>query len=211
MRIGILHEHPEWFLPLFGSEPRRIEHVRIDATALRWDPTERPAYDLLVNRMSPSAYLRGHGHPSSRRRVPAVRGELGRAGRQRLGAVALEISKSAQLDLFDALGMPFPRSRASTSLQALAAADRLRYPIVVRAEHRRQRRAHPAIRALGRSRCTSPAYAGPRHRRDRARAGVSSRRRRHHHRLELLDGHLLYAIRITPPASTGVPPGPTSG
>ena len=207
MRIGILHEHPEWFLPLFGALNRRgIEHVRIDATALRWDPTERPAYDLLVNRMSPSAYLRGHGHAIFATGaylqyveswdVPVVNGSA---------QWRLEISKSAQLDLFDALGMPFPRSRViNHASQALAAADRLRYPIVVKpniggsgARIQRFERWEDlgAAVAGGTLDLGIDATALVQEFLPAADGSIT--------RLELLDGHLLYAIRITPPADHG--------
>ena len=39
MRLAVLYEHPEWFVPLFAALERRgIDVVRIDATWLRWDP-----------------------------------------------------------------------------------------------------------------------------------------------------------------------------
>nr|MCU0627240.1 hypothetical protein [Gemmatimonadaceae bacterium] len=60
--IAILHEHPDWFRPLFRVlEARGIPYVRLDAAALAFDPaaTELP-WSLVVNRASPSAYLRGH-------------------------------------------------------------------------------------------------------------------------------------------------------
>ena len=207
MRIGILHEHPVWFLPLFAALNRRgIEYVRIDAAALRWDPTERPAYDLLVNRMSPSAYLRGHAHAIFATGaylqhveswdVPVVNGSA---------QWRLEISKSAQLDLFDALGVPCPRSRViNHASQAVAAADRLRYPIVVKPNiggsgARIQR--FDAVQAL------EAAVAG-----STLDLGIDSTALVQEFlpaaggsitRLELLDGHLLYAIRITPPEDHG--------
>ena len=61
--IGIFHEHPDWFRPLFTElERREIPYVRLDAASHRFDPSEREApYSLVVNRASPSAYLRAHG------------------------------------------------------------------------------------------------------------------------------------------------------
>ncbi len=60
--IAIYHEHPDWFRPLFAELDRRgIPYVRLDAAAHTFDPSERAApYSLVVNRASPSAYLRGH-------------------------------------------------------------------------------------------------------------------------------------------------------
>ena len=112
--IAILHEHPDWFRPLFAELERRdIPYVRLDAASLAWDPSERDApYALVFNRASPSAYLRGHGTSLfhtlhwlthvQRLGVPVVNGT---------DAYALELSKATQLDLLASLGLPFPRSR----------------------------------------------------------------------------------------------------
>jgi hypothetical protein len=207
MRIGILYEHPDWFLPLFAALNRRgLEYMRIDAGALRWDPTERPAFDLLVNRMSPSAYLRGRAHAIFATGaylqyveswdVPVVNGSA---------QWRLEISKSAQLDLFDALGVPFPRSQViNHPSQALAAADRLRYPILVK----------PNIGGSGAriQRFDVPQQLDGAITGGRLDLGIDSTALVQEFlpasdgaitRLELLDGDLLYAIRITPPAEHG--------
>ena len=207
MRIGILHEHPEWFLPLFSALNRRgIEYVRIDGAALRWDPTERPEYDLLVNRMSPSAYLRGHAHAIFATTaylqhveswdVPVVNGSA---------QWRLEISKSAQLDLFDALGVPCPRSRViNHACQAVAAAVGLRYPIVVK----------PNIGGSGAriQRFDTPQALSAAVAAGTLDLGIDSTALVQEFlpanggsitRLELLDGHLLYVIRITPPEDHG--------
>ena len=61
--IAIFHEHPDWFRPLFTElERREIPYVRLDAASHQFDPSEREVpYSLVVNRASPSAYLRAHG------------------------------------------------------------------------------------------------------------------------------------------------------
>ncbi len=61
-RIAIFYEHPEWFKPLFAELDRRgVAYDRLLAHEHRFDPTDRHnPYTLIVNRMSPSAYLRGH-------------------------------------------------------------------------------------------------------------------------------------------------------
>ena len=61
--IGILYEHPEWFIPLFAELDRRgLPYTPITADAYAFDPAERTApYALVVNRVSPSSYLREHG------------------------------------------------------------------------------------------------------------------------------------------------------
>ena len=207
MRIGILYEHPEWFVPLLEAlNGRGLEYLRIDAASLRWDPTERPAFDLLVNRMSPSSFTRGRAHAIFATGaylqyveswdVPVVNGSA---------QWRLEISKSAQLDLFDALGVPFPRSRViNHPSQALAAADGLRYPIVVK----------PNIGGSGAriQRFDAPPQLEGAALGGTLDLGIDSTALVQEFlpasdgtitRLELLDGDLLYAIRITPPAGHG--------
>src|SRR5437764_14465988 len=63
--IGIFYEHPQWFLPLFAKlEERNTPFLAIDATSHQFDPADPAERDLalVLNRMSPSAYRRGHGH-----------------------------------------------------------------------------------------------------------------------------------------------------
>ncbi|MGB5655384.1 MAG: hypothetical protein WBN35_02085, partial [Acidimicrobiia bacterium] len=61
--IGILYEHPEWFTPLFAELDRReIPYKRLHADRLRYDPAVTELdYSLVVNRMSPSSWLRESG------------------------------------------------------------------------------------------------------------------------------------------------------
>ena len=60
--IAVYHEHPHWFAPLFAELERRgLPYDRIDAASHSFDPAERSVpYSLVLNRASPSAYLRGH-------------------------------------------------------------------------------------------------------------------------------------------------------
>src|SRR5438132_14343796 len=62
-RFGVVYEHPAWFAPLFAVlERREIPHDRIDLSANAFDPDRRAVpWSLVLNRLSPSAYLRGHG------------------------------------------------------------------------------------------------------------------------------------------------------
>ena len=134
--IGIFHEHQDWFRPLFTELERRdIPYVRIDARQHVYDPKAGAApFSLVVNRMSPSAYLRGagqgifhtHGYLAHLERlgVPIVNGRL---------AYTVETSKALQLEIMEELGLPYPRARViNHPEQALAAAEGLRYPVVVK-------------------------------------------------------------------------------
>ena len=134
--IGILYEHPEWFAPLFAELDRRgVPYARIPAHEHHFDPGARTApYSLVVNRVSPSSYLRGHTAAIFHARqylahleaigVPTVNG-----GR----AYALELSKARQLSLLARLGLPHPRSRVVNSAARIpAAAAGLDYPLIVK-------------------------------------------------------------------------------
>jgi hypothetical protein len=135
--IAVYHEHPDWFRPLFVElEKRKLPYVKLDAAAHRYDPGERSApYSLVVNRASPSAYLRGHAASTfhtlhwvrhlERIGVPVVNGSK---------TYGYELSKASQIDALAELGLPFPRSIAINDLsQAVAAATDLRYPVLLKA------------------------------------------------------------------------------
>src|SRR5215467_12601283 len=64
--IGIYYEHPHWFKPLFAKlDERGVAYRKLNAAEHQFDPAQLNGernLRLLFNRMSPSAYLRGHGH-----------------------------------------------------------------------------------------------------------------------------------------------------
>jgi glutathione synthase/RimK-type ligase-like ATP-grasp enzyme len=135
--IAVYHEHPDWFRPLFTELERRgLPYVRLDAAAHRYDPAERSSpYSLVVNRASPSAYLRGHGQSTfhtlhwlrhlERLGVPVINGSK---------VYGFELSKAAQLDALAELGLPAPRSIVINDPSlAVGAATDLRYPVLVKA------------------------------------------------------------------------------
>lgn len=135
--IAIFHEHPDWFRPLFKElEERELPFVRLNAAQHHYDlaQTEAP-YSLFFNRMSPSAYLRNNqqgifytlgllAHLENLG-VPVVNGYR---------AFQFETSKALQLSLLERLDLPYPKARViNHASQALAAAEGLRYPVVVKA------------------------------------------------------------------------------
>ena len=135
--IGVYYEHPDWFRPLFAELDRRaLAYDAIDAASHAFNPgaAEVP-WSLVVNRASPSAYLRGHAQSIfhtfhwlrhlERLHVPVVNGSH---------VYALELSKATQLDLLRSLGLPFPRARViNHAARAVDAARSLRYPVLVKA------------------------------------------------------------------------------
>jgi len=136
--IGIYHEHPDWFRPLFTELDRRgTPYERIDARHHRYDPTTDAdtRYSVVFNRMSPSAYLRGSGHAILyTQNYLAHLEQLGVRVINGAQAFRHETSKALQLSLLRSLDLPFPKARViNHPSQAPAAADGLRFPIVVKA------------------------------------------------------------------------------
>lgn len=133
--IAILYEHPEWLELLFAELERRgLPFERLPAENLMFDPGSDRLPDLVVNRMSPSAYKRGHGNGIftvkdylvhlEERGVPVVNGSQ---------AYAVETSKARQLDLFRRLGVGYPRARViNHPSRAVEAARGLQFPVVVK-------------------------------------------------------------------------------
>lgn len=132
--IAIYYEHPEWFRPLFAELDRRgLPYRRVDASRHSYDTSAQSVdCSLLFNRMSASAYLRGHGNAIfytrnylahlERRGVRVINGSA---------AFAVETSKALQLDLLESLGLPYPRTRVVNSpSEALVAARGMSFPLV---------------------------------------------------------------------------------
>jgi glutathione synthase/RimK-type ligase-like ATP-grasp enzyme len=134
--LAIYYEHPDWFRPLFTELDRRgVPYDLIHAEQHRFDPIDRePSYDVVFNRMSPSAYLRGRAQSIfytgeylthlERQGVRVINGTH---------AWTTEISKTKQLALLQELGLPGPRARViNHPAQAPAAAEGLRFPVIVK-------------------------------------------------------------------------------
>lgn len=134
--IAVYYEHPDWFRPLFAELERRgTPYVRVDAARHRFDPgAAGEPFALLFNRMSASAYLRGHGNAVFYTRHYLR--HLERAGVRVVNgsrAFDYETSKALQLSLFAALGVEYPRTRVVNSLDEVRDAARaLTFPVVVK-------------------------------------------------------------------------------
>ncbi len=135
--IAIYYEQPHWFKPLFAELDRRgTAYVKLNAVEHSYGPEDRPEleYAVVLNKMSPSAWNRGHGdqifytmgflehlHARGVRVINGVR------------AFRSELSKAAQLVMLDGLGLPYPRARViHRAEQAVRAAEGLRWPVVVK-------------------------------------------------------------------------------
>ncbi len=209
--ITVLYEHPEWFKPLFAELDRRgLRYLELDATRLTFDPSAlEPDRALVVNRMSPSANLRGHTRAIfttlhylaylKEAGVPTVNG---------YDAFRVEISKAAQLNLLQKLGLRHPKARViNDPALASAAAHALRYPVLVKPN---VGGSGAGIRSFG-----SPAELEAAVRDGSLDLGIDGTallqerltpRDGHIVRVEVLNGKFLYAIRIFPKADFNLCP-----
>jgi len=131
-----VYEHPEWFVPLFAELDRRgLPYDRVNIGSHYFDPAKRTfPWSIVLNRMSPSAYLRGHGQAIVYAKeflqyleaggVDVVNGAK---------AFALETSKVSQLLLLQRLGLRAPRARViDDRRQAPYAAAGFTFPVIVK-------------------------------------------------------------------------------
>ena len=135
--IAIYFEQPNWFKPLFAELDRRgTNYVKIDAIEHFYGPEDRPEemYSLVLNKMSPSAWNRGHGDAIfytmgflehlEARGVRVING---------VRAFASELSKAGQLVMLERMGLPYPKARVIHRAEhAVAATEGLRWPVVVK-------------------------------------------------------------------------------
>ena len=136
--IAIYYEHPHWFLPLFSElEKRGTSFKKINATQHHFDPAHlngEGGYSLVFNRMSPSAYRRGHGQAIFYTHYYLA--HLEQRGKRIVNgsrAFRYETSKALQLSLLESLGLPYPRARVINSpADAVDASRGLRFPLVVK-------------------------------------------------------------------------------
>jgi len=135
-KLAIFYEHPEWFKPLFAELDRRgVEYDRLLAHEHRFDPAERVCpYALVVNRMSPSAYTRGHGNAILYTlQYLAYLKEIGANVLNGYDTYVYEFSKARQISLLHRLGLRYPRARViSHPSQVPAAAEGLTFPVILK-------------------------------------------------------------------------------
>jgi hypothetical protein len=134
--IGVLYEHPQWFLPLFAELDRRgVSYEHIPAASLVFDPADdEQRYSLVVNRMSPSAWTRGHGRALfSTLDYLAHLDRIGAPVLNGYDAYRVELSKARQIALLAELGLEHPRTRVINDPASVAeAAAELEFPVVVK-------------------------------------------------------------------------------
>jgi predicted ATP-grasp superfamily ATP-dependent carboligase len=134
--VGIFYEHPEWFKKLFAKlEERNIPYKKLHAGFHQFDPADtEPPFSVVINRVSSSSYLRGHGQAIfyskayiaylEQMGVPVINGSR---------ATEIETSKALQLLLFSRLGLKYPKSIVVNHVSQIAdAAKQLQFPIAVK-------------------------------------------------------------------------------
>ncbi len=134
--LAFLYEHPQWFEPIFKElAARGVTFEKLYIPEHFYNISGVPPFRVLFNRMSPSANSRGNG--SGTFHTLAYLEHLDLLGvRVVNGAKAFryEISKAAQHSLLRSLGLKFLPSRViHNASQAVAAAEGLRYPVIVKA------------------------------------------------------------------------------
>jgi hypothetical protein len=134
--IGVLYEHPLWFQPLFAELERRgVLFEPLHASELVFDPGEHEqSYRLVLNRMSPSAWTRGHANAIFQTlHFLAYLEDIGVDVINGHRAFQVETSKARQCALFARLGVRYPAARAVSDVRHLeAAAEALRFPVLVK-------------------------------------------------------------------------------
>lgn len=134
--IGIFYEHPEWFRKLFSRlDERGLPYEKLHAGFHGFDPLEpNPPYGVVLNRVSSSSYLRGHGQSIfyakafiaylEQRGVRVINGSR---------ATEVETSKALQLLLLSRLGLAFPKTTVVNHVsQIVDAARKLQFPLAVK-------------------------------------------------------------------------------
>ena len=199
--LAIYYEHPEWFRPLFAELDRRgTPYVLLDASCHKYDANDTENdFGLFFNRMSASAYLRGHGNAIFYTRNYLA--HLERGGVRVINgydSFAIETSKALQLSLLSSLGLPYPRTRViNCSAEAVAAAHDLGFPVIVK----------PNIggRGAGITRYDTPEALASAAAEGRIDLGIDSTalvqefipaRGGHITRVETLGGKFLYAMKV---------------
>jgi len=133
--IAVFHEHPKWNELLFRELDRRgLEWSSIDASSFEFDPGWVGEWDVLVNRMSPSAWTRGH--MTAMLQTPEFLRNVESAGVPVVNGAAsyeFELSKRKQLDLLRRERVRHPEGRpVLNSGEILGAANDLTFPVMVK-------------------------------------------------------------------------------
>jgi hypothetical protein len=136
LKIGILDEHPEWSKRLIAElEGRRHVVDRLNHAEHGFDPSDRRRpWDVVVNRTSPSSHRRGHGRVLFYAEPLLAHLEaIGVPVINPLASWRFEKSKALQAELFERLGVRYPRSVVVNGVPPLRRAARtFRFPALLK-------------------------------------------------------------------------------
>src|SRR5919108_550124 len=134
--IAIVDEHPDWSTRLIAElQHRRLPFEKIDHASHGYDPHDRRRrYSVVVNRTSPSSHRRGHGsvlfyaeallHHYESLGIPVI---------NPVAAYRFEKSKALQVELFERLGLGYPRTLVVNDRAELVKASAgVRFPVLVK-------------------------------------------------------------------------------
>jgi glutathione synthase/RimK-type ligase-like ATP-grasp enzyme len=134
--IGIVDEHPEWSARLVAElERRRLPFEKVDHASHGYDPRDRRRrYSVVVNRTSPSSHRRGHASVLFYAEALLNHYEsLGIPVINPVAAYRFEKSKALQVELFERLGLAYPRTIVVNDRAELVKASAgLRFPVLVK-------------------------------------------------------------------------------
>src|SRR5438445_5710657 len=134
--IAIVDEHPEWSARLIAElQQRRLPFEKIDHSNHAYDPRDRQRrYSVIVNRSSPSSHRRGHGSVLFYAEPLLNHYEaLGIPVINPVAAYRFEKSKALQADLFERLGVRYPRTVVFNHPdQVSKVVDSFRFPVIVK-------------------------------------------------------------------------------
>jgi glutathione synthase/RimK-type ligase-like ATP-grasp enzyme len=134
--IGILDEHPEWSARLVAElERRQLPFETIDHSSHGYDPRDRRRrYSVVVNRTSPSSHRRGHASVLFYAEPLLYHYEsLGIPVINPVAAYRFEKSKALQVELFERLGLGYPRTVVVNDRAELVKASAgVRFPVLVK-------------------------------------------------------------------------------
>src|SRR6058998_1183790 len=134
--IAILDEHPEWSSRLMAElGHRRLPFEKIDPSSHAWDPRDRSRrYSVVVNRTSPSSHRRGHDNVLFYAEpLLAYWQGLGVPVINPVAAWRFEKSKALQVQLFERLGVRYPRTVIANGAGPVRRASReIRFPALVK-------------------------------------------------------------------------------
>jgi hypothetical protein len=134
--IAIVDEHPEWSRRLIAElQSRRLPFEKIDHSSHAYEPRDRRGrYSVIVNRSSPSSHRRGHGSVLFYAEPLLAHYEaLGIPVINPVAAYRFEKSKALQAELFESLGVRYPRTVVFNHHEQISKiVDGFHFPVLIK-------------------------------------------------------------------------------